>query len=119
MVRYSLDIPGKPTAADVAKVVAQLWQQLQSDQAVRDEVERAGVSRDKLDRFLADHPTNDIYEFEPTASGLGAVTTAVLVAFASVAARITEDLWEHFLLPKLKERFGASTSAQQVNDDPS
>ena len=119
MVRYSLDIPGKPASTDVAKVVEQLWQQLRSDQAVRDDVERAGVSREELDRFLADHPTNDVYEFKPAASGLGAVTTAVLVAFAPVAAQITQDLWEHFILPKLKERFGASTSAQQVNDDPS
>lgn len=39
-------------------------------------------------------------------AGLGAESTAIVVSLAPVVAKIIKDLWDHYFLPRIRQKYG-------------
>ena len=48
----------------------------------------------------------DVVVARPDSQGVDPITTAIVVSFAPVAAKVSSDLWSKLLLPALRRRFG-------------
>lgn len=82
--------------------IDRFWTELQDDPELQQELRDEGIPVDQLlgiDRRQA-------ITIRRGKAGLGAATTAIIVAFAPVAAGITRDLWKRVLLPRIERRFG-------------
>jgi integral membrane sensor domain MASE1 len=96
------------TSDDLKVEVTDLLESLKTDTNLRQEVADAGINLDELDRTLRDQKAEDVITIEPDGAGVDPATVAIIVAFAPVAARVTQDLWTHFMLPWLKRKFGTN-----------
>lgn len=91
------------TVRDLSRDLDELWDELQkSDSVLRLRVEQAGIHL----TALAGLKRQDVISVKRQAVGLDPATTAVIVSFAPVAAKIVSDLWEHFFLPRLRQERG-------------
>ena len=109
---YRLD---KVSIKDVTTEIDRIWQQLQQpDSGFADEAISEGVDPASL-KQLKGYSRADVLVLE-NGGGLGVEAVALIVAFAPVAAKITKDLWDNFILPRLKERFGENGIERDEND---
>jgi hypothetical protein len=94
--------PGKANTGDIERELDALWVQLQKDESLREQARGLGIDLTVVDgRSRA-----EVLDVEQQGPGFDPATTAIVVAFAPVAARIVEDLWVEILLPKLKQILG-------------
>jgi hypothetical protein len=78
-----------------------LWQQLKEDDLAA-EARAEGIDLSSLAGYSRDQVitvTKEGHGFDP-------VTTALVVAFAPVAARVAKDLWTKILLPRILRNKG-------------
>lgn len=88
------------TRADLERELDTLWNELRADGATRDAALARGINVDDVpDRRDAISVTTDAAGFTP-------VETAIIVAFAPVAAKVARDIWEHIILPRIRQRYG-------------
>jgi hypothetical protein len=97
---------------DVTEEIDALWAKLQEpdSDAAQEAIER-GISAEDLEelrKFSREEalPLNN-------GGAMGPVAVALIVAFAPVAAKITKDVWEKFILPSLERRFGRTAVTVQ------
>jgi len=90
-----------------------LWEKLQEpDSDAAEEARDNGISSEDLNE-LRKHSRKDALPLE-NGGAMGPAVIALIVAFAPVAAKITKDVWEKFILPRLAQRFGRNAvTAQQ------
>ena len=67
------------------------------------ELDRAWV---EMLEDLKSRKRSDVVTLKQEGQGLDPITTAYLIAFAPVSAAVAKDIWMHFLLPRLKRKFG-------------
>jgi len=88
---------------DLDQELDSMWRELQDPKsALRREAEGQGLDLQKvsgLSRKGAITVTQEGEGFDP-------VTTAIIVAFAPVAAEMVRDLWRNVLLPRLRKHKG-------------
>ena len=83
-----------------------LWAELLRDgTAARRDAEELGVNLALIDGVKRE----DAIVLRRDGAGLDPATTAVIVAFAPVAAKITRDLWDHIFLPRILRAWGADS----------
>ena len=107
MVRLPLktrgDGDGLQPLRDLDQELDSMWRELQDPKsALRREAEGQGLDLQKvsgLSRKGAITVTQEGEGFDP-------VTTAIIVAFAPVAAEMVRDLWRNVLLPRLRKHKG-------------
>jgi hypothetical protein len=88
--------------------IENLWEQLQKPGSkLREEAIEKGLPAKELDE-LRKHKYDEVIELRRGAA-LDPASVALVVAFAPVAAKITKDVWEHLILPRLVKRFGRGT----------
>jgi hypothetical protein len=92
--------------SDVIEEIDNIWRQLQQpDSPLCKEAENNGIDPAALAQ-LKSHSRSEALELDH-GGGLGAEGIALIVAFAPVAAKITKDVWDKFILPRLQRRFGS------------
>lgn len=91
----------KLSLSDLDGELDQFWRELrQEDSSVHAEAVKAGIDLKGLP------PTRgEAMKAAPSASGFDPATTAIIVAFAPVAAKVASDLWI-LLIARLKRKFG-------------
>lgn len=92
-------------AIDQQQLEAQLdrlWQDLQGDSALATEAEQAGIVLSEIRK----RPRKEVITVRKDGEGFDPVTTALVVAFAPVAARVARDLWLKVLLPRILKAKG-------------
>lgn len=91
-----------------------LWNQIGvDDSTARERASCAGIR-------IVDVPSgtrSDLIHLEPTQAGLDPATTAVIVAFAPVAAQMCSDLWDRVFFPMIVEKFGRSSLEEQADPE--
>jgi hypothetical protein len=75
----------------------ELWQQIQEDGGLAAEARGEGIDLSNL-RLCS---RRDVIVVSKEGDGLDPVTTALVVAFAPVAARVARDLWAKIFLPRI------------------
>ena len=97
---------------DVTEEIDELWAKLREpgSNAAQEAIEN-GVSSEDLEKLRK----LSREEALPLDNGgaLGPVAIALIVAYAPVAAKITKDVWEKFILPRLERRFGRNAVTVQ------
>jgi hypothetical protein len=93
--------------------VGRLFAELKTDGRLRSEAAASGLDLDAVDTVLLQHSATELIEIKPQGAGLDPATVAVIVAvaavvkeFSPVAAKVTLDCWNLFILPRLKRDFG-------------
>ena len=95
-LEYELD---GVTFTDVTDEIGKIWEQMQQpDSQVTKVVDSAELEE------LKNHSVNEVMAFDKGSAFAG--EAALIIAFAPVAAKITRDVWDHFILPRLIDRFG-------------
>ncbi|MFY9622526.1 MAG: hypothetical protein WAM70_08935 [Pyrinomonadaceae bacterium] len=97
---------------DVTEEIDALWGKLQepgSDAAL--EAMENGVSGEDLEE-LRQFSREEALPLD-NGGAMGPVAIALIVAFAPVAAKITKDVWDKFILPRLERRFGRNAVTVQ------
>jgi hypothetical protein len=74
-----------------------LWQQLWKDPELASEAREAGIDLTNLSAYSR----KDLLTVSIHGDGLDPVTTALIVAFAPVAAKVAKDLWDKIFLPRI------------------
>ena len=91
-IRYSYEnIDQRQLEAELDK----LWQQLWDDPEVASEARDAGIDLTRL----SGHSRKDLLTVSVDGYGLDPATTALIVAFAPLAAKVAKDLWDKIWLP--------------------
>jgi hypothetical protein len=81
-----------------------LWEQLQKPGSkLRKDALAKGIAAEEL-KELSGRKYNEVIKLKKGAA-MDPASVALIVAFAPVAAKITKDLWDLFLI-RLKRRFG-------------
>ena|SRR5215813_1493854 len=82
------------------------WEQiLQPNSLLREQALTAGLSVKELDS-LAGKTREDVIIIQQEGSGLGLITTTVIIAFTPVIAEVVKGLWKEVFLPRVKKKFG-------------
>ena len=95
--------------SELSKVVDELWGKLQTDPQTQQAAREEGIAPEKLSSMVR----TDVLSIRRDSSGFDPITTAVVVAFSPVAARIVTDVWEKFILPKLLQLKGDDSLVPQ------
>jgi len=97
--------------SEVEQEIQKIWAQMQQPGSqVTSLVEKKIVDADELERLKS----RSLDEVMPVDKGSGfAGETALIVAFAPLAATIVKNVWEHFILPRLIARFGPEAITPQ------
>ena len=93
---------GRLTVSELSAIVDDLWQNLETDPDLRRNAHNGGIDLAKIPA-IASHEALVIEQQE---SGFDPATTAIVVAFAPVAAEIIRDLWLCVLLPRILSENG-------------
>lgn len=92
---------------DLGAKLDELWAELQRENStVRKDADGLGIDLTLIDGVRRD----DAILLRREGAGLDPATTAVIVAFAPVAAKIAKDLWDHVLLPRILRAWGADAA---------
>ncbi len=94
---------------DLRSEIQRTLDELKSDPALRAMATQANLDLDEIDRVLATTGKDKLIEVESRGAGLDPATTAVIVAFAPVAAKIVRDIWDHVILPRIRKDHGSNT----------
>jgi len=62
-------------------------------------------------------PNDQLIQVRPSKSGLDPATTAIIVAFSPLAAKIARDIWDNLILPRIR-RDNGQNSIRPVPDKP-
>jgi hypothetical protein len=90
---------------EVTEEIQKIWEQMQQPGSqVTKLVDEKLIASDEFDQ-LKNRSVEEVIVLDKGAGFAGEV--ALIVAFAPVAAKITKDVWEHFILPRLIRRFGS------------
>jgi len=98
-LRYALD--GMPLA-DLRTEVDRLWNQLTIGSELRTHAEQAGIDVSSVEKMSA----SEAFTIKRDSSGLDPATTAVIVSFSPVAAKILQDIWQKIILPRIQKEKG-------------
>lgn len=91
---------------DLNAKLDELWGELLRDgTASRRDAKELGVDLALIDGVKRE----DAIVLRREGAGLDPATTAIIVAFAPVAAKITKDLWDHVFLPRIVRAWGADS----------
>ena len=74
-----------------------LWRQLWADPELGSEARDAGIDLSKI----SGHARKDLLTVSIDGDGLDPATTALIVAFAPVGAKVAKDLWDKIFLPRI------------------
>ena len=88
---------------DLRSEITRLWKELQTDSKIRHQAEAAKIDLEALRGLSPD----EAIQIRTEGMGLDPATTAIIVAFAPVAAKVLADLWDHVLLPRIRRDKGA------------
>jgi hypothetical protein len=83
---------------ELQEILNRLWTESRNDPVVMDMVRQQGVDPATLQNYAL--------SARLSGGGFDAATTAVIVSFAPVAAKVVSDLWEKIILPKLRRAKG-------------
>jgi hypothetical protein len=83
--------------AQLESKLDEFWGGLQQYLDLAAEARAQGVDLEKLHG----KPRGEVITVRKEGEGFDPVTTALVVAFAPVAAKVTRDLWEKFVLPRI------------------
>jgi hypothetical protein len=103
-LRYECHAPIEDVQAAIAEELAELRRSHtdlvldDGQRVVRQDIERLGISA------------------EPDGAGITEVGIELIVTFAPVVAAVARDVWKHFILPRLRARFG-DDSINEIEDD--
>src|SRR5690349_3367486 len=89
----------------LSKAVDEVWTELQTNESVRAAARAQGI---EPDNFRGLRPS-DVWTIKRLGAGFDAATTAIIVSFAPVAAKIAADTWDKFILPRLLRAHGEDT----------
>jgi hypothetical protein len=78
------------------------WKQLQEDSDLATEAKAEGISLEDVRGKSRD----EVITVEKEGEGFDPATTALIVAFAPVVAKVVRDLWEKILLPRILRKKG-------------
>lgn len=84
---------------DLSAEIDKVWKELGTNPQLRKQAADAGIDVSALP------PTVPI-TVRREGAGLDPATTAIVVAFAPVAAKIASDVWTHIILPRIKRQKG-------------
>jgi hypothetical protein len=84
--------------------IDELWADLRTDPVLIRDAEEAGIELRKLGSFRR----SDVLQLRREGEAFDPVTTAIVVSFSPVAAKIVKDLWEHVLLPRIRQKYGTN-----------
>lgn len=87
---------------ELRKAADEIW----SEARYSDEIKRIVKKHGKDPELVSGTAREDLITIRREGAGLSAEVTAIIVAFAPVAAGIAKDIWVHFILPRLKKKFG-------------
>jgi hypothetical protein len=91
---------------DLTDQIDDIWKQLQNPDSAEYELAiRNGIDEAVL-ADLKNYSRDEALKLKH-GKGLDPATVALIVAFAPVAAKITKDVWDNFILGRLQKRFGA------------
>ncbi|MEK6336953.1 MAG: hypothetical protein AABM67_18675 [Acidobacteriota bacterium] len=98
------------SVTEVTEEIEKVWGQLQqpNSEFAKLAVEK-GVNADELES-LRKYSLEEVLVLKK-GGGFDPVTVALIVAFAPVAAKITKDVWDNFILGRLQRRFGKNAIA--------
>lgn len=99
-LRYSSGL----TLNELNSKVDKLWSQLWDDPRMQQEAAAAGIDLSTITRIRT-----DVVTLRREGAGIDPVSTAIVVAFAPVIAKIARDIWERILLPKILQDKGKDT----------
>ena len=102
-LRYALD--GMPLA-DLRTEVNRLWNQLTTASELRRHAEQAGIDVSSIETVSA----AEAFTIKRDSSGLDPATTAVIVSFSPVAAKVLLDVWQKIILPRIQKEKGQPLS---------
>jgi hypothetical protein len=95
------------SVADVTNEIEKIWQQMQQPGSkVSQLVDEKLIDSDELEK-LKKRSANEAIIVDKGSAFVG--EAAIIIAFAPVAAKVTKDVWEHFILPRLIRRFGENS----------
>jgi hypothetical protein len=98
-IRYR---PKKIDQRQLDSELDKLWQQLLEDPDWASEARDADIDLTELSA----HSRKDLLTVSAEGDGLDPATTALVVAFAPVAAKVARDLWDKILLPRILRNKG-------------
>jgi len=96
---------------DLSTELDRLWQELKKESKLRAQAEAAGIDLKALQTMGRGQAITARREGE----GLDPATSAVVIAFAPVVAKIVADLWTHVLLPRIRQARGADAITPKPN----
>jgi hypothetical protein len=97
--------------SEVEQEIQKIWAQMQQPGSqVTSLVDEKIVEADKL-KQLKSRSLDEVMTVDKGSGFAG--ETALIVAFAPVAATIVKNVWEHFILPRLIARFGPEAITPQ------
>jgi|SRR5882672_3761464 len=94
------------TVEDVDNELDQLWVELNkpgsllAEKALSDGIDVSQIKGQRRADFITVHSEG---------AGLDPATTAIVVAFAPVVAKILRDLWDRILLPRILRAYGGDS----------
>jgi hypothetical protein len=80
----------------------ELWVQLQQESALATEATKQGISLGEL----RGKKRNEVIEVRKEGEGFDPATTALIVAFSPLVAKVAKDLWTNILLPRILKAKG-------------
>jgi hypothetical protein len=98
--RYS---GGSISDGDLRDEISKLWRELQTDSSLRRQAEARNIDL----AALAGLSSEEAIQVKTEGMGFDPATTALIVAFAPVAAKVVRDLWDNVLLPRIRRDKGA------------
>lgn len=102
-MEYQLNLVTTEQVIDEIKTVVL---ELKSNEALRQQATAARIDLQELDRLLEQTAPDKLITIQPKTIGLDPATVAIIVAFSPVAAKITRDLWDNLILPRIRRNHG-------------
>lgn len=97
---------------EVTEEIQKIWEQMQQPGSqVNNVVNEKLIDSDEFSQ-LKNLSVEEAIVLDKGAAFAG--ETALIVAFAPVAAKIAKDVWEHFILPRLIRRFGSDAITRKT-----
>ena len=100
MTELRYELKGDLTRQKLEESLDEIWTELATNPDARAEAVQAGLDVDAIGHISR----GAAITVEKTSAGFGPET--ILIAFLPVVAKITTDIWEKLILPRLQQRYG-------------
>lgn len=90
-----------------------IWNELKREESpLRKEAKKLGIDITSI----ISKKREEIIDLKRDGMGLDSATTAIIVTFSPVAAKIVKDLWDNLFLPKIKQSMGVDALKEEKNN---